>query len=67
MINGLPGLVIDFGGVPSGYPPRGVIRFDLDDDGLVRAVHSVLASRKLTAVRFGEPGARASVRDVAPT
>jgi RNA polymerase sigma-70 factor (ECF subfamily) len=52
MLNGLPAFVIDFGPVKPGYPPRGVIRLDLDDEGLVRSVHSVLSSRKLTAVRF---------------
>jgi len=52
MLNGLPALVIDFGPVKPRYPTRGVIRFDLDQDGLVRSVHSVLATRKLTAVRF---------------
>jgi RNA polymerase sigma-70 factor (ECF subfamily) len=52
MLNGLPGLVIDFGLVKRGYPPRGTIRFDLDEHGLVQRVHSVLATRKLTAVRF---------------
>jgi RNA polymerase sigma-70 factor (ECF subfamily) len=51
MLNGLPGLVIDFGRVKPGYPPRGAIRFDLDENGRVRCVHSVLSTRKLTAVR----------------
>jgi RNA polymerase sigma factor (sigma-70 family) len=59
MLNGLPGLVIDFGRARPGYPPRGVIRFDLDESGLVVRVHSVLATRKLTAVRFGRGAAEA--------
>lgn len=53
MVNGLPALVIDFGRIKPGYPPRGVIRVDVDEHGLVRAVHSVLATRKLSAVRLG--------------
>jgi RNA polymerase sigma factor (sigma-70 family) len=62
MVNGLPGLVIDFGRVKPGYPPRGVIRFDLDDDGLVHHVHSVLATRKLSAIRFGCGGGQSRGR-----
>jgi RNA polymerase sigma factor (sigma-70 family) len=52
MLNGLPALVMDFIPAKPGYPPRGVIRIDLGDDGEVRSIHSVLATRKLTAVRF---------------
>src|SRR4030095_13575754 len=61
MLNGLPGLVIDFGLVKRGYPPRGTIRFDLDEHGLVQRVHSVLATRKLSAVRVAR-GADAKPR-----
>ena len=50
MLNGLPALVFDFGSVKAGYAPRGVIRVEVGDDGLVRCIHSVLATRKLTAV-----------------
>jgi RNA polymerase sigma-70 factor (ECF subfamily) len=49
-INGLPAFVVDFGQVKRGYPPRGVIAFEVGDDGLVQRVHSVLTSRKLTAI-----------------
>jgi len=52
MLNGFPALVCDFGSLKTGYARRGVIRVDVGDDGLVRCVHSVLATRKLTAVRF---------------
>lgn len=51
-VNALPALVVDFGTLKPGYPPRGVIRVDVDEQGLVHAVHSVLATRKLTGVRF---------------
>jgi RNA polymerase sigma-70 factor (ECF subfamily) len=52
MLNGLPALVCDFGTLKTGYARRGVIRADVGDDGLVRSVHAVLTTRKLTAVRF---------------
>ena len=52
MVNALPALVVEFGRAQPGYPPRGVIRVDVDDQGLVHGVHSVLAARKLTSVRF---------------
>jgi RNA polymerase sigma-70 factor (ECF subfamily) len=51
-LNGLPALVADFGTGRPGDPPRGVIRIDLGPDGLIRTVHSVLATRKLAAVSF---------------
>jgi len=51
-LNGLPALVIDFGGNHPRAAPRGVIRLDVGADGRVTALHAVLASRKLTAVRF---------------
>jgi RNA polymerase sigma factor (sigma-70 family) len=51
MVNGLPGLVFDFGPVRPGWPSRGVFRFELDDAGLVRAIHAVLTTRKLSAMR----------------
>jgi hypothetical protein len=50
MLNGLPGVVVDFGQHSPRVAPWGVIRLDVDDDGRITAVHSVLASRKLTAV-----------------
>ena len=50
--NGLPGLAIDFGRSGPRVAPRGVIRLDIGADDRITAVHAVLASRKLTAVRF---------------
>jgi RNA polymerase sigma-70 factor (ECF subfamily) len=52
MLNGLPALVFDAGHARPGYPPHGIIRIDLGDEGQVRTIHSVLATHKLTAVRF---------------
>ena len=51
-LNGFPALLLDFGVRHPRAAPRGVIRLDVDADGRVTAVHAVLASRKLTAVRF---------------
>lgn len=51
-VNGLPALVVEFGPGLAGDPPRGVVRLDLDAGGRIAAVHSVLATRKLAAVRF---------------
>ena len=52
MLNGLPGLVMTLTDSKPGYPPHGIIHIDLDDDGKVRTIHSVLATGKLTAIRF---------------
>jgi len=50
MLNGLPALVITFG--TGGGEPRSIVtRLDVDDDGRIVNLHSVLARRKLTAVR----------------
>jgi RNA polymerase sigma-70 factor (ECF subfamily) len=51
-LNGLPALLIDFDIHQPRQAPRGVVRVDVDEDGRITAVHAVLASRKLTAVRF---------------
>jgi RNA polymerase sigma-70 factor (ECF subfamily) len=50
MINGFPALMVDFHRTGPRYAPRGVVRIDLDPDGRITAIHTVLASRKLTAV-----------------
>jgi RNA polymerase sigma-70 factor (ECF subfamily) len=51
-VNGLPALLIDFGLRDPRFAPRGVVRVDVDAQGRIAVVHAVLASRKLTAVRF---------------
>ncbi len=59
MLNGLPGLVLEFDDAAHLVParlahrvsPRMVIRCDIDADGRITALHSVLASRKLSAIR----------------
>ena len=36
--------------------PRLVLRCEVDADGRIRELHTILAPRKLTAVRFEDPG-----------
>ena len=50
MLNGLPALVIAMGDEARGEAARFVIRADVDAEGRVVALHSVLATRKLSAV-----------------
>jgi len=53
LVNGLPALVVEFGPRKAGYPPHAVIHRDVDAEGQVHGVFSVLATRKLRAVRLG--------------
>ncbi|WP_437732833.1 sigma-70 family RNA polymerase sigma factor [Sorangium sp. So ce1335] len=51
LVNGLPAIVIErVPGLP-GAAPRYVLRCDIDAHGRITAIHVVLASEKLTAVR----------------
>ena len=52
LINGLPAYVISLASRHEKEAPRFVIRCDTSPDGRITAIHSILASRKLTAVRF---------------
>jgi len=52
LLNGLPAFVCEMATAGEREAKRFVIRCDLGADGRVAAVHSILASRKLTAVRF---------------
>lgn len=52
MINGLPAIVGDFVASKPGEPPRIVFRCDIDASGRITALHSVVATRKLTAIDF---------------
>lgn len=49
MLNGLPGLVVK-SPERSGFAPRFTLQIELDAEGLIRALHAVLASRKLQAI-----------------
>lgn len=52
MVNGLPAVMIEFSDIHPRGAPRVVFRCDLTKDGHIKELHSVLASRKLTAVQF---------------
>ncbi|HZS10064.1 MAG TPA: sigma-70 family RNA polymerase sigma factor [Blastocatellia bacterium] len=51
VFNGLPALVIELADPARGYAPRWVMTCEVDETGRIRQIHSVLATRKLTAVR----------------
>jgi RNA polymerase sigma-70 factor (ECF subfamily) len=50
MINGLPALVAHFSVGLEGEAARVVTRCEIDDDGRIREIHAILATRKLTAI-----------------
>jgi len=52
LVNGLPALVAEFHDRKRGEPPRAVLWCETDDSGRITRVYTVVASRKLTAVRF---------------
>src|SRR4029453_11346992 len=47
MLNGLPAMVIEFAHEATGEARRFAMRLDIDAEGRITALHSVLASRKL--------------------
>ena len=49
-LNGYPSFVMERTPSP-GFAPRWVLQIELDESGLIRRIYSVLASRKLAAVR----------------
>lgn len=51
MFNGMPAFLVEFVHPIEGYAPRNITLCELDDDGRIARVHSVLATRKMTAVR----------------
>ena len=50
LLNGLPALVVEIPNIPDGFAPRTVMLCQLDAEGHIAQLHSVLASRKLTAI-----------------
>lgn len=52
MVNGEPALVARFDDGRPHEAPRSVLRIELDEEGRIRALHNVLATRKLSAIRF---------------
>ncbi|HEY2774473.1 MAG TPA: sigma-70 family RNA polymerase sigma factor [Candidatus Binatia bacterium] len=55
VVNGAAALVVVTRPLRSRMSPRLVLRCEVDADGRIRELHTILAPRKLTAVRFGEP------------
>ena len=55
LLNGLPAILIEDAAPPSRWAPRWTIQVEIGGDGLIRAVHSVLATRKLRALRPVDP------------
>ena len=49
-LNGLPAVVIEFSDRPHHQAPRLVMRCEIGRDGRITALHTILATRKLTAV-----------------
>jgi len=52
MLNGLPAVVAEFGDHARGEPPRTVLACEIDRAGKITWLYSVVATRKLSAVRF---------------
>jgi len=52
VMNGLPAVVIEYASAVKRQAPRVVLRCEVDADGRIRELHTILASRKLTAVQF---------------
>lgn len=55
-INGVPALVVVTRPLRPQMAPRLVLRCEVDACGRIRELHTILAPRKLTAVRFADPG-----------
>jgi RNA polymerase sigma-70 factor, ECF subfamily len=51
-INGEPAVFIEYAHAEAKQAPRALIRCELDEDGLIVELHTVLATRKLTDVHF---------------
>lgn len=51
VLNGMPALVFEISNIPNGFAPRTVMLCQLNAEGQIAQIHSVLASRKLMVVR----------------
>lgn len=51
LLNGMPAFVVEREGATGKIAPRFVLRCEVDERGRITAIHSVIATRKLTAVR----------------
>jgi len=52
LVNGLPAALLQLERPQPNEAPRAVIRFDLDEAGRIRHLHSILAPSKLATIRF---------------
>lgn len=52
LVNGLPAVLLQLEKPQRNQAPRTVVRFDLDDAGKIRHLHSILAPSKLATIRF---------------
>jgi RNA polymerase sigma-70 factor (ECF subfamily) len=57
-LNGVPALVVETTPLRPRMAPRLVLRCEVDRAGYITELHTILTSRKLTAVRCGTNGAR---------
>jgi RNA polymerase sigma factor (sigma-70 family) len=55
LVNGLPALVLATRPLRPQMAPRLVLRLELDAEGLIREIQTVLAPHKLSGIRFPEP------------
>jgi len=60
LVNGVPALVIVSRPLRPRMAPRLVLRCEVDADGRIRELHTILAPRKLTGVRFEGAGGAAA-------
>lgn len=52
LVNGVAALIVETHPLRPQMAPRLVLRCELDDTGLIREIHTILAPHKLTAIRF---------------
>jgi RNA polymerase sigma-70 factor (ECF subfamily) len=52
VINGLPGVIAEWRRSPPGLAPRTVMTCEIDESGQITALHSILATSKLAAMKF---------------
>jgi RNA polymerase sigma-70 factor, ECF subfamily len=51
-LSGEPAAILRFDSPPPGWAPHSVLQVDLDEDGWIRRIRAVLATRKLSAVQM---------------
>ncbi len=56
MLNGLPSIVVEFTDEHPGEPPRAALSFTTTPDGRINRIYTVVATRKLSSLRFPPKG-----------